>query len=156
MKEIIWVFGTSASGKETFIKALLNDNDLQKALGIDGEQIAVSDESLNNLGKLDKSRAIIINEASRLLETHEVLLIKWQYGDTLQNIPDLLYSQYPAYKHTVIKLNVGLKEQKRRLQTKSWWHDKGQEDKFIAKELKLVEDSVEGLSGRFIIIVQKW
>jgi hypothetical protein len=156
MKQIVWVFGTSASGKETFIKTLLSDTELQQTLGIASDQIAISEESLKNLGKLDKSRASIIDETARLLDTYEVILIKWQYGDTLLHTPNVLYSQYPAFRHTAIKLSVGEQEQKRRLQTKSWWHDIGEEDKFITKEVGLVEDSLRRLRGNFIVIEQEW
>lgn len=151
MKEIIWVFGTSASGKETFIKQLLNDTVLQKTLGIGAERIAVSEQSLINLGQLDESRSSIIDEVSELIKVNEAVVIKWQYGDTLLHTPVVLHTMYPMFRHVVVKLSVDHDEQIRRLRTKTWWHDEGSEDEFIANELKLVEDSIDELKNNFII-----
>jgi hypothetical protein len=156
MKEIIWVFGTSASGKETFIKAILNDKELQKTFDLDDSKIAISKESLRNLGKLDTSRASILDEVSHLRKSNDVIVIKWQYGDTLLHMPDAIREEVPAYKHTVIKLNVPKDEQVRRLKTKTWWHNEGEEDEFIAEELLLVEKSIAELDDRFTIKELDW
>jgi len=111
---------------------------------------------LINLGKLDQSRYSIVDETSSLIKLNEVVVIKWQYGDTLLHTPITLRTMFPKLEHIVIKLNVDHDEQIRRLRTKTWWHDQGQEDEFIAKELKLVEDSVETLKTKFIITELKW
>lgn len=37
VKEIIWVYGTSASGKETFTKRLLRDEEIKRGIGIGGQ-----------------------------------------------------------------------------------------------------------------------
>ncbi|NCU37816.1 hypothetical protein EOL96_02020 [Candidatus Saccharibacteria bacterium] len=156
MKQIIWIFGTSAAGKETFMKTLLHENDLQEILGIDGKRIAISKQSLENLGKLDKSRASIVNEVRGLLKFNEVVVIKWQYADSLLRTPNTLYSQFMMYKHSAVKLSVTKKEQIRRLKTKTWWHDEGAEGKFLANELLLVEKSIEELNAQFIITDMEW
>lgn len=156
MKAIIWVFGASASGKQTFIKKLLSDIELQATFDLTGSQIAVSNEGFNNLGKLGKSRASIPGEVSRLLESNDAVVIKWQYGDTLLGTPNILRAKYPSYKHSVIQLEVKTPEHKRRLRIKSWWHDEGEEDEFITKDLELVKDSIKKLNGAFVITKQKW
>ena len=156
MKEIIWVFGTSASGKETFLEKLLGDNELQKLIGINDMRIAVSQESLRNLGKLDQSRSSILDEVTQLIESNDAVVIKWQYGDTLLHTPNTLQDKFPACKHIMIKLNVARDEQVRRLRTKTWWRDKGQEDDFIAKEVLLVENSLSELGTQFIIRELEW
>src|SRR5664279_4379088 len=147
MKEIIWVYGTSASGKETFIKSLIKNSDLQKSLGLENKSFIISDESLKNLGNLDGLRASIIDEVSNLLESNNSVVIKWQYGDTLLNSPKVLQDKFPDLKHIVIKLKVDQQEQIRRLKTKSWWHDDGRESEFIAKELVLVDESIMKLDN---------
>ena len=151
MKEIIWVFGTSAAGKETFIEKLLIDTKLQKTLGLSSKSIAVSKQSLVNLGKLDGSRRSIVNEVAELITLNEIVVIKWQYGDTLLHTPTTLHAMFPTFKHAVVNLSVDRDEQIRRLRTKPWWSDIGQENEFIANELKLVEDSVENLGKGFTI-----
>lgn len=156
MKAIVWVFGTSASGKETFISQLLKDSLLQEALGLDVKPIAVSQQSLINLGRLDESRSSIVDEISELIKVNEAVVIKWQYGDTLLNTPTILQTTYPLFRHVIIKLNVDHDEQARRLRTKTWWHDTGLEDKFIANEMKLVEDSITKLGAQFIVAELKW
>ena len=145
MKQIIWIFGTSASGKETFIKSLKDDDLLKKVLGID-EEVAISNESLKNLGKLDKSRLSIIDDVLELSSSNDVIVIKWQYGDTLLDTPNLLYKKLPNFKHRAVKLNVDTQEQVRRLQTKSWRYDHGKEENFIANELELVDSSIGQLN----------
>lgn len=156
MKEVLWVFGTSASGKETFIKALISDKTLREDLAVDDRKVAASAQSLKNLGKLDGSRASILDEVSELLELNDTVPIKWQYGDTLLRTPDVLYAQLPTVKHRVIRLNVDRGEQIRRLKTKTWWHDEGQEDDFIDNELKLVEGSIKALGLGFTVTELKY
>jgi len=156
MKQIIWVFGTSASGKETFIRAVMKDSSLQDKFGLTNLRVTYSDESLKNLGKLNDARSKIVPEVSDLLNTYDVILIKWQYGDTLLNTPEKLYSTYPAVQHRIIKLIVGEDEQLRRLQTKNWWHDIGKESQFIEKEQHLVDRSISSLESKFNVAELKW
>jgi predicted kinase len=59
MKEIIWVYGTSASGKETFIRELINNDELKKLLKIENVPIAISNDSQIHLGKLDDGFNVI-------------------------------------------------------------------------------------------------
>ena len=156
MKEIIWIYGTSASGKETFIKSLMKNRDLQKSLGLDSHSLAISGESLKNLGNLSESRASIVDEVANLLKTKDAVIIKWQYGDTLLDSPNILHDKFPHLKHTIIKLNVDQLEQVRRLKTKSWWHDEGKESEFTTKESLLVGESIKKLNSGFNIVSYDW
>ena len=156
MQKIIWVFGSSASGKETFITSLMKDEALQNLYGITNAQIATCRATFDNLGDLRKLRESINNEVKHLLEENEVILIKWQYGDTLLKTPEKLQKKYPENEHIVIVLHVDHKELVRRLRIKSWWHDIGKEDEFITKELQLVSRSIKSLGADFIIKKQQW
>ncbi len=156
MKEIIWVFGTSASGKETFIRSLINDGRMRKLLDLQHKTITYSKESLKNLGKLDNSRVSIIDNVHALLEKKEVVLIKWQYGDTLLDTPNRLYDLFPKYNFRAVILKVSLPIQIERLKTKSWWHDSGKEEEYITKENLTVQNSVKALNDHFTIQNVAW
>ncbi|MEO6761704.1 MAG: hypothetical protein ABI220_05035 [Candidatus Saccharimonadales bacterium] len=152
MREIVWVFGVSASGKETFMKSLIQSPQLARQFGWDGRKIVICKESLVNLGSLDESRTSIINEVSALFGTNDVVLIKWQYGDSLLQTPQKLQEMFPNAKHSIIVMNVNDTEQVKRLRTKPWWHDMGSEIEFIASENKLVNQSVAELATTFTVI----
>ena len=156
MKEILWIYSTSAAGKETFIKSLLKDADLRKALLPGKSNIAISEESLRSLGKLDNSRKAVVDEVLALAVLNDIIIIKWQYGDTLLNTPNLLLEALPDFRHRVIKLQVSREAQVKRLRTKSWWHDIGDESEFIEKETKLVEESIQQLNSAFVIERYDW
>ena len=156
MKQIIWIFGTSAAGKETFIRSILTSDDIKKALGIKSQAIAVSQESLKNLGKLDGSRKSIFKEIESLVQNNDVVLLKWQYGDSQIGTPEKMYEIYPNYKHRIIALDVLREDQVDRLKTKIWWYDKGAESDFLAKETIIVEEVIEKLSDKFEVSSFKW
>lgn len=156
MKQIIWVFGTSASGKETFIRELLHNKELQGRFGITDKKIALSEQSLKNLGALGDLRTTILQEVTSLLTTNEVVLIKWQYGDTLLNTPNQLQAQLPTLYHEVINLKVEQNEQIRRLRTKSWWYDTSKEPQFITREQQIVIKSLAKLPHAFTIVNFNW
>lgn len=156
MKIIIWVYGTSGSGKETFIKSLLNSDDLKKTFHLDNMSLVASKESLKNLGKLDNSRSSIIEEVATLIQKNDAVIIKWQYGDTILNSPEVLYRRFPTFKHTVIKLTVKNDKQVKRLKTKPWWTDNGKEKGFIEKEVLLVESSIKALNPGFEVLTHDW
>jgi len=155
MKQIIWIYGTSAAGKETFIKSLISNADLRQKVDID-EGFVISDGSLINLGKLDGSRESIIEEVSTLIERNSTVVVKWQYGDTLLDSPNRLRIRLPTMTHRVINLNVGQNEQIRRLKTKSWWRDSGSEGAFISHELQLVYESLLKLEPDINVLQYDW
>ena len=152
MKDIVWIFGVSASGKETFIKSLIRDPRLAEKFGWRNQKIAISSESLINLGSLDNARLSIINEVSGLIVSNDIVLIKWQYGDSLLHTPQKLQDLFPDIKYSIIVMHVNETEQIKRLRTKPWWHDVGSETEFIANENKLVNKCVTELATTFTVI----
>ncbi|MCA9318486.1 hypothetical protein KDA06_02495 [Candidatus Saccharibacteria bacterium] len=156
MKQIIWVFGTSAVGKETFMKAALNDAELQKALNLETQKIAISQESLRHLGALDGSRDTVRKDVLGLLKTNDAVFVKWQYGDTLLNTPNKLVADLPGVRHIAITLMVANEEKIKRLRTKSWWHDTGKESPFIAEEQRTVVTALGQLSDAFELVDLSW
>jgi hypothetical protein len=156
MKKIVWVLGTSAAGKATFLREQARGNRSQTLIGTRNKKVGVSKQSLINLGQLDDSRTSIITEVSELLAEKDAVFIKWQYGDSLLHIPEILYKKYPDIQHRAIVLKVGEAEQIRRLRTKSWWHEVGREKDFIAKEQELVSRAIADLPENFIVSERQW
>lgn len=148
MKEIVWVFGTSASGKETFIKHVVNDEpaDLIKNLGWEDKVVSASDESLELIdGALGELRDRIIEKIPLLLQNTDVVLIKWQYVDSAAKRPQHLKDSLPDAKHKIIELKVDRDELVLRLPRKHWWHDLGKEKESLNQELGMVAASLDAL-----------
>lgn len=156
MKKIVWIFGVSAAGKETFMKSVIGEDKLRKKLGLENVTVAISEESLSNLGKLDGSRLSVVSEVETLIKTNDAVLIKWQYGDSILNSPEVLYKKFSKAEHIIVNLVVTLPEQVNRLKAKSWWHEVGKEESFIAKETVLVRESIKKLRSTFSVLDVKW
>lgn len=137
------------------MKSLGGDTKSKKILEISGA-IAISNESLMNLGKLDGSRSSIVDEVLELSTSNDTIIVKWQYGDTLLNTPNALRERLAHFNHRAVKLNVDTQEQVRRLKTKSWWFDYGKEGDFIRDELELVDKSIKELNPAFDVMTFYW
>ena len=145
MKEVVWVFGTSASGKETFIKRVASGKpfDLIKNLGWEGKAVTASNESLNLIdGELGELRDKVIEKIPVLLQKTDVILIKWQYVDSAAKRPQRLKDSLPDARHRIIELEVDMDELVMRLPRKHWWYDLGKEKESLTKELDMVANSL--------------
>ncbi len=150
-KEVVWVFGTSAAGKQTFIRRAVKDNNLATELGWKGKKIVVCEASLNLLGhvgnkKVVEARIGIANSVLELLKESEVVLIKWQYIDTHNKIPQKLRKLLPNAKHRIILLKANIQEIHNRLSAKDWWKEFWDSTDFANSEYENVEKSLEDLS----------
>ncbi|HUD06836.1 MAG TPA: hypothetical protein VMR34_03020 [Candidatus Saccharimonadales bacterium] len=156
MKEVIWVFGASASGKETFIKHVTEDGPrkLLKRLGWENKLLACCSESLEYIGgEPSASRERIMDRVPELLQSADVVFIKWQYVDSQANRPQRLKKKLPKIKHRIISLLVSPDELLERLPSKPLWHNYGKERELISIELPLIAQSLRELSDfktRFI------
>ncbi len=154
MKEVVWVFGTSASGKETFIKNVPDDKLLLEKLGWSNKTLAACLESLEHIGQFKNDPAInlrerILERVPILLNTAEVVLIKWQFVDSEASRPQRLRELTPQAKQRIILLETPKPELVERLAKKGWWHNYGNEESFIEAELVMVADVVKQLIGDF-------
>lgn len=154
MKEIVWIFGTSGSGKETFIKSVLQDTNLQEKFGWKDKVIKVCKSSIENIGQFENdpivnNRDSIINDTRALLVDADVILIKWQLVDSDANRLWKLKEIIPDAVHKIIRLQASEPELIDRLRHKAWWHDYGKEKAFIESELKEVKRVVLELSTSF-------
>lgn len=157
MKEVVWIFGTSAAGKHTFIKQVLADEDLQARLGWGNKVIAPCQESIDLLGHVgDKqivsARKSIAGSCTKLLNNADVVLIKWQYVDTHNSTPQKLKELFPSAKHRIILLKTESQEIKERLATKTWWKEFWNDTSFSDNEREMVAKCIKQLSSDFEII----
>ena len=150
-KTVVWVVGTSASGKETFARRTPQDTALIAQLGWKGKRVTVSAESLEHLAQFPDDpvtlkRERILQEVPLLLEDHDVVLLKWQFVDSDADRIVRLQDELPTAKHEIIVLHAAEEDLAVRLPRKSWWKQWGSND-FAATELALVADAVESLSA---------
>lgn len=158
-KEIAWVFGPSASGKETFINHVTQNTDspIVKQLGWEGKKLTTCTSSVKHIAQfyrdpVAEKRKQIPAEVKKLLDTADVVLIKWQEVDAKANLPQQLYKQFPNERHSIIHLQVDRAELSRRLQRKPWW-DAGENTKeFIDDELLYIDSEIAKLSQIFEVM----
>lgn len=128
MAEIVWIYGSSASGKETFIHELLKNptNKIINDLGRTNKKIVCIEESLNYIGQFEndpiiKKRDEIIIETKKIVhETDTIILIKWQDVDLKSRLVNKLQKETPTIKHKIIFLHTSLETLYKRCQNKSW------------------------------------
>ncbi len=158
MKQIVWVFGTSAVGKETFMRWVAGNSgtDLVRDLGLSGK-IVLSKESLLHTGHVDdpltKQRVAILPEVAKLLKTFDTVLVKWQYADSIMNLPNLLRSELPLCRHRIVLVYATNETTQERLVTKPWWQDTSNPAEHVERERHLVLGQVKKLSPRFSTVI---
>jgi len=145
MKEVAWIFGISASGKETFIDFVTKSKDRQLLgrLGWDNKIIKASPSSINKIGQYDDDpitlkRDQILVEVPKLLENSDIVLIKWQKVDSNSQRIEKLKSILPDAHHRIIIITTSHEEVAKRLPNKSWWNDEDVDD--------LINEDIEDLS----------
>lgn len=138
-KEIVWVFGASAAGKETFIRAVQRSNALQTKFGWDRKLISVCTESIKFIAQftndpVGRKREIIMRAVPKLLRTSEVVLIKGQDIDVAAGRPQRLQRLLLKAKHSVIVITVNKQSLRNRLPKKSWWSSDDTPQKVFAEQ----------------------
>ena len=138
MKEIIWIYGSSASGKETFIRHILNhpDEKLLIRLNLENNNIQVLQQSIDLIGQYDSDpkqefRLNLPEYAVDQIKSNsklEFLLIKGQDYDLINGTPNklkkLLNSQFKNLNHKIIFLHTDFEILYSRVKNKSWWTKK--------------------------------
>ena len=155
MKEVVWVFGVSASGKATLINSLVSNKlaKLIKRFGWQNKKIIACDESLELIGgELDGLRKKILDTTPKLLDKSDIVLIKWQTVDSIANRPQRLKKLLPEARHWIIELRVGIDELVGRLPKKELWTNYGREKDLYDVEFKVVSEKLSELSDEFEII----
>ncbi len=158
MKEIVWVFGNSAAGKETFIRHMLTDEsmELREKLGWQDLLVTASQASLKYIGQFDndpvtQKRDEILEEVPELLTRNDVVLIKWQTVDSQAGRIDALLQTMPDVSQRIIYLDTSKETLVERLPRKSWWDDDDIEG-FIDEETAETRTELQRLAERFSVL----
>lgn len=148
-KEIIWVMGSSAAGKETFIRRAVQDDALADKLGMHSGAREACQASLEYIAQSPEDpivakREQILQQVPQLLEKAGVVLVKWQFVDSTAKRPDRLQRLLPDVIHRAIVLHPPEEELLGRLEQKKWWGTYGQLN-WTEQELPFVTQAVEAL-----------
>jgi len=126
---IIWVYGSSASGKETFIRKIINGYQLEilDYVKWGNNHIIPIWESMKYIGQ--DSDDPIINKRKKIIQAvkkaaehkNGIILIKGQDADLKSNLPGILKRTLSGADHMIIFLHVDNRELLKRWRRKSWW-----------------------------------
>ncbi len=127
--EIVWVYGASAAGKETFIHQVGgNSPELLKEFGWQQKHIGVCNESLQWVAQFpgdtiaEQKRPQLVQLLPRLARKYDVVLVKGQDIDLALGTPLTIKQQLPEAKHKIIFIDVALDELFQRVIHKPWWN----------------------------------
>jgi hypothetical protein len=152
MKEIVWVFGRSAAGKKHFIEYIIEHpaSSIVRKLGWNNKNVTFSPESVEHtIGDMREKRKIILERVSELIKSADVVLLKWQFTDSLDKLLQQMKVKLPSIRHRVIYLELDLAENASRLPAKIWWDRPGSEFEYTKGEYKPVLDSVKEIANDF-------
>jgi hypothetical protein len=129
MNNIIWIFGNSASGKETFIDNAINNKakEVFDILGLSNNKLIKISASTSYIGQYDddpivEKRQLIIPQVEEAFKNeNSTALIKWQDVDKNSRIPEILYDKYRNAGHIIIYLHVEPNVLWNRVLKKPWW-----------------------------------
>lgn len=158
MKEVIWVMGPSAVGKETFIKTIAGDLAALKLLNLENKSIVSCGASYHFNGNykddpIDEAREKIFDEIPDLLKNYDVVLIKWQHIDSELNRLERLKELLPEAMHRAVLLVTPRHELAERLPVKSWWHDYGKELAHVNRGIENVAKSLYTLPSSMTLTI---
>jgi hypothetical protein len=127
---IIWIFGTSAAGKETFIKYCSEENikDLRKVLNWSDRKVVPCLESMEWIAQYDgdirgEMREDLLRVIPELVTQNpqSIVLVKGQDIDLYNNRLRRLQAALPECEHQIIFLDGDIDEQFERWKKKSWY-----------------------------------
>jgi len=160
--EIVWVYGSSSVGKESFILTILENKplDLIESLGWKNKQIILCSESIewvvqyeeDPLGdKREKIPQIVVNLSNN--SENSVILIKGQGLDRRNNRLLKLKEKLPDQKHRIIFLHADIDEIFKRVKTKEWFDPKERTKDDLKEWLKSQIGYLQKLQNDFEITV---
>jgi hypothetical protein len=157
MKEVVWVFGNSAAGKESFIRYITSNKDerLLTSLGWQELKVTASEASMKYIGQfhgdlVTEQREQILTEVPELFENSDAVLIKWQTVDSESGRMQKLKNLLPNAQHRIILIVASNEELSERLPQKSWWDDDDVAG-FIAEENKYTVNELSNLQEEFLV-----
>lgn len=152
--EIVWVFGSSAVGKATFIKYVSQNPkaNILTSLGWNDKTIVPIWESINFVGNsiddsVKKKRDTLVEKVvSSYSQEEGIILIKGQDYDLFNKFPSRLKSTIPEAQHTILFLHTNDEELFRRFKSKQWWRSRFTKKvmgEWQSKQIRLIQ----GLQG---------
>ncbi len=155
--EIVWIYGSSAVGKETFIRYLAKEKPqrLIKRLHWENKKLIPIWESINYIAQYDNDplgdkREEIIDSVCNI-KGPGIALIKGQDIDILDKRVQRLKEKLPKSNHRIIYLYTDLKIVYERCKKKSWWPKEGVEFKDFKGWTKSEIELINSLNGFDII-----
>jgi len=160
MKEVVWIYGPSASGKETFIRKLIDHprKGLLRQFDWENKKIKVCQASLDYIGQFSndpvvKMRQKIVDETIKLIKNTDVILIKGQFDDFEAGRPQRIKNLLKEASHKIFIFRVDQTELSGRLAGKKWWNDTYNAKKFSDYEQKFISGHIKALEGFQIVEV---
>ena len=157
MKEIIWIFGNSAAGKDTFINFAIQNSESQKlsGIGLSNKKVVKSEVSTKYIGQYEGDpvtlkRDDIYTEVPELLKTANTVLVKWQIVDSKSQRVNKLLELIPDAEHRIIQICTSKDELSKRLTSKSWWKD-AEINNFIDTENFKIQEWIDKLDHKLPI-----
>ncbi len=132
MNTIVWVYGSSAAGKQTFIERFLENpiSHITKAIRIENFTFLSSKESIKYIQQFEgdpisEKRIEIIDYSLATLNnnTNTCIFIKGQDVDLEKKIPNLLFEKTPETRHILFFLDLPLNIIHERVRLNTWWDD---------------------------------
>ncbi len=127
--EIVWVYGASAAGKESFIRSAQTHPVVRDEFNWQNKRIAVCEESIEWVAHFPDD-SIAARERKKLAaiipllaRDNEVVLIKGQDIDLALGTPLEVRRLLPTAIHHIVFIDVGLEELFKRVIHKPWWDD---------------------------------
>lgn len=156
--KIVWIYGSSGSGKETFIRHTIKYKPLEllQRLGWNRMKLTFVPESIEYIAQYqndpvgDKREKIINTVVSLVGDIPQVILIKGQDLDLKHLRLQRLKEKLPDCDHSIIFLHADITELYRRWHSKSWWDPKFSQET-VKKWLLSQISKLEKLSLEFEI-----
>ena len=128
MNKIVWVFGCSASGKETFIKEVIKGNEITKELDWNNMKIIPINGSVEFIKQSEEDpiefkrlELVEIAALENQQNPNSIILLKGQNYDFKHNLVGLLKEKTPNAMHMIIFLHTDLNTCFNRMKQKNWY-----------------------------------
>jgi hypothetical protein len=147
--EIVWVYGASAAGKESFIRNVQTNPAIRDEFHWQNKRIAVCKESIDWVARFpgdsiaERERQKLINIIPLLARSNDVVLIKGQDIDLSLGTPLDIRRKLPAAIHHIVFIDVGLDELFQRVIHKPWWDNttrRAEEEGWLEEQIDKLMD----------------
>ncbi len=148
--EIVWVYGGSGAGKETFIHQVYsNSPELLREFGWEHKHIGVCNESLQWVARFpgdtiaEQKRPELAKLLPLVAQDYEVVLVKGQDIDLALGTPLKVKQRIPQATHTIIFIDVAPNELFQRVIHKPWWSGvlkRAEEEGWLEEQIDRLQD----------------